>query len=295
MKETTLKSRSCPCWLHFIIERGVLIFSIVTVASTFAIALLPLPMLATPMLIVLIPTLVAIGLVSLTSGFKQIRNELFRPVQWRFSLSWKFILLGLYLAQGLVSFGVATVLGIPIQFGLPPLSPLYLLIFFFAAREEIGWRGYVLPRLLQSHSPLAASLLLGIPWAVLHYALMLPGEILADTQPLAHFLFIISISVLLTWTYLRSNRNLLAVTFLHGWINALSILVVDVPTALIGLSTAAWAGLALLTLILTKGKLEYKDDQSKNGRNSGTFHIDLILRQTCNTDLEKKLAVADAG
>jgi len=262
MKETTLQSRSSPRWLHFIIEHGVLIFTIVTVASTFAIALLPLPVLATPMLIVLIPTLVAIGLVSLTSGFKQIRNELFRPAQWRFSLRWLFVPFGFYLVQGLLSFGLATVLGIQVQIGLPPLSPLYLFIFFFAAGEEIGWRGYVLSRLLRSHSPLVASLLLGIPWAVLHYALMLPDEMLAGTPPLAHSLSILSISVLLTWTYLRSNRNLLAVTFLHGWINTPSILAVDEPTALIWLSTAAWASLALLILIHTKGKLEYKVDQS---------------------------------
>lgn len=262
MKETTLKSRSSSRWLYFIIEHGVLIFSIVTVASTFVIALLPLPMLATPIFIILIPTLVAIGMVSLTSGFKRIRNELFCPVQWRFSLRWLFVPFGLYLVQGLLSFGLASVLGIQVQIGLPPISPLYLFIFFFAAGEEIGWRGYVLPRLLQSHSPLVASLLLGIPWAVLHYALMLPDEMLAGTPPLAHSLFILSISALLTWTYVRSSRNLLAVTFLHGWINSPSILVVDEPTALTWLSTAAWAGLALLILILTRGKLEHKDDQS---------------------------------
>lgn len=258
MKETTLQSRSSSRWLNFVSKHGVLIFSIVTVAFTFGIALLPLPMLATPMLIVLIPTLVAISLVSLTGGFKQVGNELFRPVQWHFSLKWLFIPFGLYIAQWQLVFGLATVLGIPDQFGSPPHSPLLLFIFFFAAGEEIGWRGYVLPRLLQSHSPLISSLLLGIPWAVLHYALMLPGEMLAGTPPLAHSLFILSISVLLTWTYLHSNRNLLAVTFLHSLINAPNLLVMDEPATLIWLSAAAWAGLAALTLIFTQGKLENK-------------------------------------
>lgn len=71
----------------------------------------------------------------------------------------------------------------------------------------------------------------------------------AGTPPLAHSLFILSISVLLTWTYLHSNRNLLAVTFLHGWINAPSLLVMDEPTAILWLSAAAWAGLTSFQIL----------------------------------------------
>ncbi len=44
-------------------------------------------------------------------------------------------------------------------------------IFLFALLEEIGWRGFALRRLLDQHTPFTATLIVGIPWALLHFAL----------------------------------------------------------------------------------------------------------------------------
>ncbi len=62
--------------------------------------------------------------------------------------------------------------------GQPPLipvrlSPVELLVncIFLAIAtlgEEIGWRGVALPSLQRQHSPLRASLILGIVWATWH-------------------------------------------------------------------------------------------------------------------------------
>lgn len=48
-----------------------------------------------------------------------------------------------------------------------PLIPAFL--------EELGWRGYALPRLLERYSPLVAGLALGAPWSAVHLALHLLG------------------------------------------------------------------------------------------------------------------------
>jgi membrane protease YdiL (CAAX protease family) len=255
MRQSAIPTPAGPPGASFLSKRSVVVFSVVTVTLTFGVALLPLPMLAAPSLAVLFPTLAAIGLLGLTRGLKQVRAELFSAGQWRPSLRWLLIPVGFFLAQSLLVAVLARALGYPIQVSVPALSPLHLAIFVFAALEEIGWRGYALPRLLRSWSPLAASLLIAVPWAGLHYAFMLPGELLAGTPPPAHTLFILSITLLLTWVYRNSSGSLFAVTWMHTWINAPGLLTAGDAGALTWLSAAAWAGLAALTLIVTRGQL----------------------------------------
>ncbi len=248
MKEIPSPASLRPEWLNFVSAHGVIVFSGLTVLLTFAIALLPLPALATPMLVVFIPTMVSGCLIALTHGKAQVRAQLFRPDQWQFSLRWLLITLGLALVVRLLAGGLALELKIPVQ--IAPTSILLIAVFVFAAGEEIGWRGYVLPRLLRSHSPLAASLYLAIPWAGLHYALMLPGGMLAGTPPMGHSLFIFSTSILLTWAYLHSQRSLLAVTLLHGWINAPGLITFPETSSAIWLLAGAQALLAASLVLL---------------------------------------------
>jgi membrane protease YdiL (CAAX protease family) len=239
-----------PNWLRIIGAHEVMAFSTMTVILTFVVALLPLPPLAAPMLVVIIPSLVACGLINLTEGKGQVRAQLFRADHWRMPFKWLLITLGLGLVGRLLAWGLALVLNIPAQ--ITPPSPLLVAVIVFAAGEEIGWRGYVLPRLLRSHSALAASLLLAIPWAVLHYALMLPGGMLAGTPPLGHSLFIFSTSVLLAWTYLRSRRSLLAATLLHGWINTPGLITFPGSASAIWILAAAQAVLAIVVVLANR-------------------------------------------
>lgn len=86
--------------------------------------------------------------------------------------------------------------------------------------EELGWRGFMLPRLLGRHNPLIASLLVAVAWFAWH----VPGYILfnkAASDPLLPFAVIVfPFSIALTWVSLRSNQGLLLPILLHGSINA---------------------------------------------------------------------------
>jgi hypothetical protein len=107
----------------------------------------------------------------------------------------------------------------------------FVRIFFFGGPlgEEIGWRGYALPRLLRDHSPMRASVLLGLVWGVWHapiYAIAGTGqnEMLRSGGSFP-FLFVafvvwtIGLSVLFTWLYKLAGGNLLVVILFHAAVN----------------------------------------------------------------------------
>ncbi len=83
MSQNAVPASAGPLWASILSRHSVAVFSVVTVALTFGVALLPLPTLATPSLAVLFPTLVAIGL---SGGFKRVQTQLFGAGQWRPSL-----------------------------------------------------------------------------------------------------------------------------------------------------------------------------------------------------------------
>jgi uncharacterized protein len=107
----------------------------------------------------------------------------------------------------------------------------FVRILFFGGPlgEEIGWRGYALPKLLHDHSPFKASVLLGLVWGVWHaplYAIAGTGqnEMLRSGGSFP-FLFVafvvwtIGLSVLFTWLYKLARGNLLVVILFHAAVN----------------------------------------------------------------------------
>jgi membrane protease YdiL (CAAX protease family) len=101
--------------------------------------------------------------------------------------------------------------------GRPASFVLLAVVFFvFAIPEELGWRGYALPRLLKLHSPITAGLIVGMLWGSLHLALLLPGMINEGVQPLPTLIALVGGSVLFTWLYVNSSGNILVTTLFHA-------------------------------------------------------------------------------
>ncbi len=90
----------------------------------------------------------------------------------------------------------------------------YLLFDAVTNGEEMGWRGYVLPRLQAKHSALASSLILGVIWGLWHLPkFMAPG----NTGSFA-FLMVDTVAkaVFLTWLYNNTGGSLLLTTLAHA-------------------------------------------------------------------------------
>ncbi|MFX1537481.1 MAG: CPBP family intramembrane glutamic endopeptidase [Promethearchaeota archaeon] len=86
--------------------------------------------------------------------------------------------------------------------------------------EEPGWRGFALPRLQARSSPLVASLILGVFWAVWHAPARFGGieaKSLIDT--LIEWVLILFVTVIFTWFYNRTEGSILAPALLHASMN----------------------------------------------------------------------------
>jgi membrane protease YdiL (CAAX protease family) len=90
--------------------------------------------------------------------------------------------------------------------------PVIMLVNF---GEEIGWRGYALPWLLNRFDALTASLVLGCIWALFHAALYFQRPVFGALASV----IILLLSVILAWMFVNT-RKILPGTLLHAVFNA---------------------------------------------------------------------------
>ena len=94
------------------------------------------------------------------------------------------------------------------------------------AGEEMGWRGYLLPRFTQRTGLATASLIVGATWAVWHLPLFFAAE--ADTYHQSFLLYALQVtaySIALAWLYWRTSGSLLLAMFMHSAFNNLKDIV----------------------------------------------------------------------
>jgi len=97
---------------------------------------------------------------------------------------------------------------------LPLLILPFLLFDAITNGEEIGWRGYVLPRLQAKYSALVSSVILGVIWGLWHLPKFLAPE--NNSSFIWFTVKIITEAVLYTWLYNNTKGSLLLVTLFHA-------------------------------------------------------------------------------
>src|SRR5262245_14554069 len=161
----------------------------------------------------IVPSLVGILLTVLFGGKSGLGEVVRRLGQLRVPRIWYVVVLVLPPVFRLLAIGTPTLLGLAtIAVAVPVVGVLGS--FVAGVGEELGWRGFALPRLQARHSAFAASLLLGVPWGLWH----LPPSI-AEGMDLLGFLnfvlFITGLSVLFTCVYNNTNNSLFLVILFH--------------------------------------------------------------------------------
>lgn len=173
------------------------------------------------------PALAAVILARL-DGKRGVWSLLHKLVLWRVGVRWYLVALLLPAAVRFTALGLLYASGrISSDFSLRPwreLLGVLLLMLALVPLEEIGWRGYALPRLQALYGPLWASLALGVLWGLWHLPLMWVEEAYQESRsPLTYMLVftvtILPISVLFTWVYARTQGSLLLASLFHAAIN----------------------------------------------------------------------------
>ena len=184
-----------------------------------------------------VPSLLGIVLTGVVLGRGALRKLLGRLLPWRVNPLWYLVVfLG---PAALVGGAVAlnTLLAGPaLSLGMPLLGVAIFLGFSIfpgsALGEEIGWRGYVLPRLQTRMSALSASLILAPIWALWHLPLWVAGWLQGEPfrTPTLYAAFVVSafaLSIILTWVYNSTGGSLLMVVLLHATVNLPQTLAID--------------------------------------------------------------------
>lgn len=89
------------------------------------------------------------------------------------------------------------------------------LIYTFC--EELGWRGYALPKMNQYQTGLSAAIILGVFWTIWHVPLIyLYGSSLDVNSAIIYFFHIECMSIFYAWLFFKTGRSLLLAGLFHG-------------------------------------------------------------------------------
>jgi membrane protease YdiL (CAAX protease family) len=204
------------------------------------------------------PALVAIGFTGRCGGRRAVLELLSQILRWRVGIQWYVFALTYMAVIKLlvaVTYRLATsewpgfrheawfvilaaiVLSTPVQAG-----------------EEIGWRGYALPRLYARLGLGRASLVLGVIWACWHLPFFfIPGADKSGQSFPLYLLQVTALSVAAAWLYWRTRASLLLVMLMHSAVNQTIGIVPSAAPRTSGIfsfnaSLVAWLTVALLSI-----------------------------------------------
>jgi membrane protease YdiL (CAAX protease family) len=207
------------------------------------------------------PGLVAVTLTEWDEGRPGTLALLSRIFKWQVNARW-YLFAVTYIAA--IKLSVAVVLRVATgawpRFGdesIFVMAAALLVSTWVQAGEEVGWRGYALPRLTERFGLAPASVILGIIWASWHLPLFFvrAGDQFGQSFPL-YLLQVTALSVASAWLYWRTQGSLLLVMLLHAAVNNTKDIVpsaVQGATDAFALSTSRVAWLTVVFLWIAAG------------------------------------------
>jgi membrane protease YdiL (CAAX protease family) len=175
------------------------------------------------------------------TGKKGVR-ALFHPIhRWRVGIHWYILVLFYPAAVRLVARAIDIILGQSYEFPFMPLltyfGPNYTFMVIIALvfalpntlGEELGWRGFALPKLQEKYNALVSSIILGIFWGLWHIPLWIAfGQ--TAVPLLINVIGIVGTAILFTWVFNSTKESLLLVWIFHFAMTVTGYLLSPIPT-----------------------------------------------------------------
>jgi membrane protease YdiL (CAAX protease family) len=209
------------------------------------------------------PGIVAVLLTARAEGAPGVRALLAPLFKWEVGARWYLFAL-LFMAA--IKLSAAVVLRVTTgdwpRFGDTPIyvmlaATLFSTVILGQSGEEVGWRGYALPRMATRLGLGPASLILGVIWALWHLPLFfIPGTSTTGQSFPLYLLQVTALSVAFGWLWWRTGGSLLLTMLLHAAVNNTKDIVpsaVEGAGAAFGLSTSVVAWITVLLLWICAG------------------------------------------
>ncbi len=179
---------------------------------------------------VFVPGLVALAMTARAEGAAGVTRLLARIGRWEVRWPLYVFAVGYMPLTRLAAAAIARgTTGEWPAFGATPWLLLLAATFlstWVQAGEEVGWRGYALPRLAAQMGLGPASVLLGIVWALWHLPLFYIAGTGSDGQSFPLYaMHVTAVSVAMAWLYWKSGGSLLLVMLMHAAVNNTSDIV----------------------------------------------------------------------
>jgi membrane protease YdiL (CAAX protease family) len=181
------------------------------------------------LLMVVGPTVAAVLTLRLAGSPGGLKGLFLPLLRWRVSIIWYFCAI-------MIPAGILTatrclehVLAVPSSppawdAKLPSLTHAFVVAVLANPWEEVGWRGFALPRLQARFSAVAASLVIGTLAGLWHLPLFLWPENPMSAYPyLPWFICSVCFAFMCTWLFNNSASSLLIVSLFHVSLNALTV------------------------------------------------------------------------
>ena len=198
------------------------------------------------------PALAAIVVTQAWEGKTGVTRLLGQLVRWRVEARWwvaAAVAPALFLVAGKAITDVLNLSAAPSLQGNIVALALSAFVVSLPANlgEEIGWRGFALPRLQKSCSALVATLIVGVLWGAWHLPLFFwVGNPMSSYPLIAWFAGTVAVSFVYTWLYNGSRGSLLVVTLFHVLGNTFGVIISGV--SIVGLTIVYCAAAAFLIM-----------------------------------------------